>query len=194
MLRRAMVLLRFALSPILVSAWDLGIVQETGASAQLQTVQAQDYAGSYQSSSGLTWTLGADWNRLVAVRAGLTYRNVATSLVYQNTVYPGYVGWGWTVGVDYLPFRIDWIGGSWALGGTLTGGIETMEYPGLYRSFQLPGLTVAPLAEMIPFGTTGLAVRLRMPVSLDQRAGFRLAWRVGGELAVVFRGLGWTFP
>lgn len=193
MLRLTLALVCFALSPLL-SAGDLGIVQETGASAQFQTVQAQDYAGSYQSSARVSWTLGADWNRMVAVRGGLTYRNVTTSLVYQNTVYPGYVGWGWTVGVDYLPFRIDWIGGSWALGGTLAGDIETMEYPGLYRSFQLSGLTAAPLAEVVPFGATGLAVRFRVPVTVDQRDGFRLAWRVGGELSVVFRGLAWSFP
>jgi hypothetical protein len=183
----------FALPGALVSAWDLGIVQETSGTAQLQTVQAQEYLGLYQGSYGVEWTLGADWNRTVTVRGGLTYRWVQTSPVVYSTVYPGYQGWGWTAALDVVPFRTGWAGATWALGGTAAFGYESLEYPGLYRSFELPSVTLAPLGEVVPDRTSGLAFRVRVPVGLDQRANFWLAWRIGFEASVVFRGVGWSF-
>lgn len=176
-------------------AWagDLGVFQESAAGVQFQTVQATGYWGSVQASVGLGWTLGVDWDRWLAVRAGLTARSVSTSPVNYNTVYPGYQGWGWTLGFDALPWRASAWGAEWALGATLGGGYEYLEYPGLYRAFELPSLTFGPLGEVVPGGMQGLAFRLRLPVSLDQREGFRLAWRVGLEASVIFRGIGWTF-
>lgn len=176
-----------------LTAWDLGLVQETSGAVQLQTVQAQDYYGSYQGSYGVAWTLGADWNRTLTLRGGLTQRWVRTSPVTYNTVYPGYEGWGWNVAFDALPLRANAFGASWAVGGTLALGYEFLEYPGLYRAFELPSVTIAPLGEVVPGGMAGLAFRVRLPVGLDQRKDFRLAWRIGFEASVVFRGVGWTF-
>jgi len=135
-----------------------------------------------------------DWNRLVTLRGGLVARSVLTSGVVSSTVYPGYVGWGWVAALDWLPLRTQWAESSWAAGATAAGTWEFFEYPGLYRNFTLPGASVAILGEVVPGGTPGLTFRLRIPVSVDQREKFGLSWRVGAELAVVFRGVGWTLP
>jgi hypothetical protein len=180
-------------------AGDWGLDQETGAVVQYQTVQANGYWGNQQVSEALSWTLGFDWDRTYGLRGGLVARSVQTSTVYQNTVYPGYQGWGWTIAGDWFPFRTDLWGASWATGVTVAGTYEYLSYPGLYKSFVLPGFTAALAGEVNPgtlwgLDARGLALRLRVPVGLDQRDGFRLSWRVGAELSLVFRGIGGQTP
>lgn len=175
-------------------AAELGLVQTTAASAQWQTVQAADKWGTYQTSLGAQWTLGVDWNRWIAFRTGLTARAVQTSPIVSNTVYPGYQGWGWVVAADVLPLSAEAWSASWAAGLTAAIHQEFLSYPGLYRYFTLPGLTGAVVAEVVPAGTSGLAFRLAVPVGVDQRERFWLSWRMGLEVAVVFRGVAWTIP
>jgi hypothetical protein len=180
-------------------AGDWGLDQETGAAVQYQTVQADGYWGNQQTSTGLEWTLGFDWDRTYVLRGGLVARAVQTSTVYQNTVYPGYQGWGWTLGADWFPLRTGWEGASWAAGLSLGGTYEYLTYPGLYKSFVLPGLSFGLASEVDPgtlFGldTRGLSLRLRVPVGVDHRDGFRLSWRVGAEVSLVFRGVGGQTP
>jgi hypothetical protein len=191
--RGRLVLLFLALTGT-ASAADLSLVQETSLTAQLQTVQAANYWGTYQTSLGAGWTLGLDWDRWIALRAGLTARAVQTSPIVSNTVYPGYQGAGWIAALDWLPLNADWVDTRWSAGVTAAVHREFLSYPGLYRDFTLPGATLALVGEAVPQATSGLAYRLRIPVGLDQRDSFWLSWRMGLEVAVVFRGVAWSFP
>lgn len=180
--------------PGVVAAAELGVLQETSVTAQLQTVQAAHYWGSYQPSLGARWTLGLDWDRWISLRAGLTARSVQTSPIVSNTVYPGYQGSGWILAADWLPLRAGWLGASWSAGVSAAVHREFLSYPGLYREFTLPGATAALVGEVVPGGSSGLAFRLAVPVGVDQRDSFWLSWRMGMELGVVFRGVGWSVP
>ena len=182
----------FSISPL--TAIEIGIVQETSFSSQVQTVQAVGYWGTQQLSYGAQWTIGLDVDRSFTLRGGLSARQVKTSPVEHFTVYPGYLGWGWVAAADWLALRGQTDDTSWAAGLTLAGGWEYLSYPGLFRDFELLSGTVSLLGEVVPSGTSGLTYRLRVPVTVDQRQGFSLSWRMGIEAAVVFRGVGWSFP
>lgn len=192
--RRGLVLMVLCWASLGAVGGDLELVQETGVTGQLQTVQASNYWGSYQTSLSAQWTLGLAWDRWITLRAGLTARAVQTSPIVSNTVYPGYQGNGWIVAADWLPLRVEGEDWSWAAGVTAAIHREFLSYPGLYREFILPGATAALVGEVVPPGTSGLAFRVRLPVGVDQRDSFWLSWRMGGELAVVFRGVGWSIP
>src|SRR6266403_1218231 len=128
-MRSFLLVLASALLTFPAAAESLSILQETSVSAQIQTVQATGYWGSWQPSFDANWTLGLDWNHVVNVRGGLSGRSVQTSPVVEYTVYPGYLGWGWVAALDWLPFLLNENGAVWTAGFNVSGRWEFLSYP-----------------------------------------------------------------